>query len=220
MRAVLFDLDETILDHTGSLRKYVSWHAENVLNLDASNTALFVDRFIALDQRGVVWKDKVYETLIEEFQITGWSVEELVQAYLLTFCAFCKPRCGAIDAIEEFKNNGFKIGLVSNGRSPFQERKFNSLGFNHLFDCITVSEAVGMRKPDKAIFEHACHKLSANLSSSVFIGDNPVADIKGAKDAGMSTVYVPVESDYEPCEFADVTYENLSELVGYIEREK
>ena len=87
-----------------------------------------------------------------------------------------------------------------------------------MFDCVVVSEAVGFRKPDKAIFKLACEKVNAAINTSVFIGDNPVADIKGAKDAGMMTVYVPATDEYEDCAYADETYAELGELVGYVQK--
>ena len=219
MRAALFDLDDTLLDRAGSLRDFATWQAEGMLSASIKNKHNFVDRFITLDQNGMVWKDQVYTSLIDEFELVDWTVDELLTVYILTFCAFCKPRKGALPAIEEFRRNGFRIGLVTNGKTPFQERNFKALGFSELFDCVVVSEAVGLRKPDKAIFELACQKLDVDAGSSVFIGDNPVADIQGAKSAGMATIYVPVIPDYSPCTHADNTYENLSDLLGYADRE-
>lgn len=216
MRAALFDLDETLLDRSGSLKDFATWQATGMLRSTVHDKAVFVKRFIELDQKGMVWKDEVYKTLVDEFNITEWSVDELLNAYLLTFCAFCKPRRGAVTAINTFRDNGFKIGLVSNGKSPFQERNFQALGIHKLFDCVVVSEAVGFRKPDKEIFELACRMANANINSSVFIGDNPVADIKGAKNAGMNTIYVPIEREHEPCKYADSTLYDLSEVIDYI----
>jgi len=219
MRAAFFDLDETILDRSGSLQNFVEWQAKGMLRSCIVDTSKFVERFIELDQNGMVWKDKVYESLIEEFKITGWTAEELLNTYLLTFCSFCKPRNGALAAIESFRSRGYKIGLVSNGKTPFQERNFRALGFNELFACVIVSEAVGVRKPDKAIFELACRTVNADLATSYFIGDNPKADMEGAKNAGMKTIYVPADSGLDRCEYADVTFADLSELPDYVMRE-
>ena len=219
MQAALFDLDDTLLDRSGSLRDFATWQAEGMLSASVKNKQHFADRFITLDQNGMVWKDQVYKSLIDEFDLVDWTVDELLTVYVLTFCAFCKPRDGALNAIEEFHRNGFKIGLVTNGKTPFQERNFKALGFSELFDCVVVSEAVGLRKPDKAIFELACHKMDVGAGSSVFIGDSPVADMEGAKKAGMTTIYVPVDRQYTPCTHADSTYKNLSDLSGYVDRE-
>ena len=142
-----------------------------------------------------------------------------MQTYVLAFCTFCKVRSGAGVAINEFKSNGYKIGLVTNGKTPFQERNFKALGFNQLFDCVVVSEAVDLRTPDRAIFELACARVNADIRSSVFIGDNPIADVKGAKESGMKTIYVPTSGPYDDCAYADETHTDLREIVGYVSRQ-
>lgn len=216
MKAALFDLDDTILDRSKSLQNFAIWQATTILKNYVDDPAEYTERFIALDNRGSVWKDLVYEKLIAEFSISNWTVDELLQTYLLTFCAFCQPRPGAEQAICTLKDNGYKIALVSNGKSPFQERNFYSLGFADYFDDIVVSDVVGLRKPEKAIFELSCNRVNADIHASVFIGDNPVADIEGAKKAGMRTIYTPPTPDVPNCEFADLTVGCLSEIKKYL----
>lgn len=219
MKAALFDLDGTLLDRSGSLSDFVHWQASKQLGLDTNDVVQFTDRFLVLDQNGMVWKDRVYEALITEFSLGNWSVDDLLQSYVLTFCTFCKARKGAYTAINEFKSNGYKIGLVTNGKTPFQERNFNALGFNQLFDCVVVSDAVELRKPDRRIFEFACERVHADIHSSVFIGDNPIADVKGAKESGMKTIYVPTSEQYKDCAYADETHTDLDQLAGFVDRQ-
>lgn len=216
MKAALFDLDDTILDRSKSLRDFASWQASTMLRNYVDDPSEYTERFIALDNKGSVWKDVVYENLITEFSISNWTVDELLESYVLTFCAFCQPRLGAEQAIRSLKQNGYKVVLVTNGKSPFQERNFYSLGFAKYFDDIIVSDAVGLRKPDRAIFELACSRVNADIHTSVFIGDNPVADIEGAKTAGMKTIYTPTTPDVPKCEFADLTVGSLSEITKYV----
>ena len=102
------------------------------------------------------------------------------------------------------------MAIVTNGKSPFQERNARALSEYVYFDSIFVSESIGMRKPDKAIFHLACETLDAEVRESIFIGDNPIADIKGAKQAGMKTVFVP--RDDVQCADADSVVTNLFEL--------
>ena len=54
-----------------------------------------------------------------------------------------------------------------------------------------VSEEVGWRKPSIHIFQHALNKLQVQSSETVFIGDSPIEDIKGAKQAGLKTIFIP-----------------------------
>ena len=215
MKALLFDLDGTILDRKKSLLDFVEWQVNGMLKNDISDKKLFISRFIELDDNGYVWKDKVYESLIKEFSIKNWSVNDLLKSYELCFCSFSVPILGVIDAIKKAKNMGLKIGLISNGKSPFQERNFNSLGISHLFDVVVISEAVGLRKPDKEIFNYACEKLDVKPSESIFIGDSVKADICGSNNAGMFSIFIANQSKLR-CEEANITLSKYSDLINII----
>ena len=187
MKAVLFDLDETILDRSKSLEEFAIWQAQGMLRNSIHDSQAFCQRFVELDSHGKVWKDKVYEQLIDEFNISDWSVAELLQSYELCFSGFCKPKDRVIEALQSLNSKGYKLGLISNGKSPFQERNFNSLCISSLFRTVIVSEAVGCRKPEKEIFLMACNHLNILTKEAVFVGDNPVADIEGANDCLLYT---------------------------------
>jgi len=144
MEAVLFDLDGTLLDRAASLTNFVQWQVEGMLKSEVVEKRQFVTRFLELDANGLVWKDKVYEKLIEEFRISNWSVAELLTSYELCFCAFSKPMKGASEVVETIKSMGVKIGLVSNGKSPFQERNFEALGISRLFDAVCCLRCCGV----------------------------------------------------------------------------
>ena len=214
IRAVIFDLDQTLLDRATSLLEFLRWQVEGMLKPDLENPADFVSRFVELDNNGRVWKDEVYQRLIEEFDIENWKVEELLSVYVSCFCAFCVPRLGVDRAIQELAEN-YSLGLISNGKTPFQERNFRALGISELFGSIIVSEAVGVKKPDPKIFLLGCSDLNVYPEEAVFVGDNPDADIKGAQQAGLKTIFVPSEF-YPNCENADKTCEDLSTLPSLI----
>ena len=59
------------------------------------------------------------------------------------------------------------------------------------FNAIVVSEEIGWRKPSSHIFQHALNCLKVQANEAVYVGDSPIEDIKGAKDAGLRTVFVP-----------------------------
>jgi putative hydrolase of the HAD superfamily len=56
------------------------------------------------------------------------------------------------------------------------------------FDSLIFSDEVGSRKPDRVIFERAATALGTEVSKIVHIGDDPEADVWGAKRAGMKAV--------------------------------
>lgn len=215
IKAILFDLDETILDRARSLEAFVLWQAKGMLRNSISDSQTFCQRFIQLDCHGKVWKDKVYSQLIEEFKISDWSVSELLQSYELCFSGFCKPKDHIIEALQLLKDKDYKLGLVSNGKFPFQKRNFNALGISHLFSTVIVSEEVGYRKPQKEIFRLACEHLKTSAEEVIFVGDNPEADIDGANNFGMYTIYIPSYFG-ETYSKANAICSDFSTLVGVI----
>jgi len=99
--------------------------------------------------------------------------------------------------------------------SSFQERNFRSLGISHFFDVVIVSKAVGLRKPDKEIFELACQKLAVKSEKEIFVGDNPQADVGGANKVGMYSVYIP--GNYgTTCKEADAVCPNFMDLPSIV----
>ena len=215
IRAVIFDLDQTLLDRTSSLSAFLQWQADGMLRPDLENSSDFITRFVELDSNGRVWKDKVYEHLIEDFRLHCWTTEELLSVYMNCFCAFCVGRPGADQAVRNLSEH-YALGLISNGKSPFQERNFRALGFSHLFGSTIVSEAVGMRKPDPRIFELGCSELGISSRLKLFLSEIvPSADIRGARDANLKTVFLPTEL-HPTCPEADIVCEHLSELPNAI----
>jgi putative hydrolase of the HAD superfamily len=213
MKAVLFDLDETLLDRTRSLIRFCEWQATDRLKL--KDVEGYVARFLELDANGSVWKDEVYEKLKHEFFIAD-SVGNLLAEYILQFQNFCQARPGALDAVRLLASRGFKLGLVSNGKSPFQENNFSALGVGDLFTTLIVSETVGCSKPDPKIFEIACSAIEVTPRECIFVGDNPNSDIRGAADLGMYTVFVP-SLYFTDCSHASAVCADFNDLAGIVE---
>jgi putative hydrolase of the HAD superfamily len=85
-----------------------------------------------------------------------------------------------------------KLGLISNfTHAPVIYCSLRKLGIGKFFNAVLVSEAVGWRKPHVKIFKEALRKLDAKAEETVYVGDSPLEDIKGAKALGMKTIFVP-----------------------------
>lgn len=111
-----------------------------------------------------------------------------------------------------------KLGLVSNFTyAPVIYASLRELGISQFFNAVVVSEDAGWRKPHKRIFQDALKKLQVTAKEAVFIGDSPLEDIKGAKEAGMKTVFVPsqfysLKDLHESHQKPDFTAGNLQEI--------
>ena len=111
-----------------------------------------------------------------------------------------------------------KLGLVSNFTyAPVVYTSLSNLGINQFFDAVVVSHESGWRKPHMLIFQDVLGRLGVKAEEAVFIGDSPLEDIKGAKQAGLKTVFVAsqffsIESLRESGEKPDFVAKGLDEV--------
>lgn len=215
-KAVIFDLDQTLLDRTTSLIKFLTWQVNFFQLVPADDREKFIQRFLELDDNGKVWKDRVYENLIHEFSIQHHSKEILLTSYINDFNKFSYCFEHVKNTIIQLKQQGYLIGLISNGRTPFQEHNFYALGLTEFFSSIIVSEAVGLRKPDPAIFLLSCQQLGVHPKDCTFVGDNELADIQGAKAVGMKTIFFHPNPAISSA-IADANFHHYEKLMTILE---
>jgi putative hydrolase of the HAD superfamily len=112
----------------------------------------------------------------------------------------------------------FKLGLISNFTyAPVIHVCLRKLGINQFFSAILISEETGWRKPHPKIFEAALQRLNVTAKETVYVGDSPTEDIKGAKAAGMRTVFVAsqfysLKSLFEAQQKPDIVAKDVCEL--------
>ena len=212
IKAILFDLDGTLLDRDRSLWRFINVQYGRLNDsLGHIPKAEYVNRFIELDCRGHVWKDKVYQDLVEEFDISNATWEGLLEDYVTQFQFHCVPFDGLGEMLERLKQTGYLLGIVTNGRGEFQRRSIDGLGIRDYFDAVVVSEEEQLRKPQIEIFQRALDTLNVQACESLFVGDNPEADVVGAKNAGMKAIWKYNYGKKKPKE-ADATVDRLDEI--------
>jgi len=85
----------------------------------------------------------------------------------------------------------YKLGLVTNFTyAPVIHAGLRKLDINQFFNAILISDEVGWRKPHPKIFNEALKRLRVSADETVYVGDSPLEDIKGAKATGMKTIFV------------------------------
>ncbi len=91
---------------------------------------------------------------------------------------------GTHSLLQHLRDNGIKIGILSNGFTEVQYDKLRSAEIDRLVDCVVLSDEIGINKPDRRIFDYALEKSGARLENCIMVGDNPDTDIAGAVNAG------------------------------------
>jgi putative hydrolase of the HAD superfamily len=95
-----------------------------------------------------------------------------------------------IEILDYLTNKGYKLHLITNGFEKIQWGKLTNSKIGHYFSEVVTSEVANSLKPKKEIFDFALLKTGAELKESIMLGDNLDADILGAMNAGMDTVFV------------------------------
>jgi putative hydrolase of the HAD superfamily len=93
----------------------------------------------------------------------------------------------AVPALDAMRARGLRLAVISN----FDERLpdlLSSLDLAQRVDCIVTSSALGIAKPNPAIFHHALERLGVEASAAVHVGDHRLEDLEGAQAAGMEAL--------------------------------
>jgi putative hydrolase of the HAD superfamily len=192
IKAILFDLDETLFDRTGSLQLFLPDQYKRHESLAHVPVEDFVEMFLSLDKRGMVPKSEVYPALLAHLgQVDEALAATMLDEYEEGFAHFVKLKEGAEELLLYLRQKGLLTGIITNGQTDHQMRVIYKLKLDTMVDSTLVSEKENLRKPDPEIFWRAASRLSLKPSECMFIGDSPTADILGAADAGMTTIWVP-----------------------------
>lgn len=211
IKAVLFDLDGTLLNRDESLKGFINYQYERLKRFVGNVPKnQYIARFIELDGRGYVWKDKVYQQLTRELNISKITWDELLQDYIDNFKFNCVPFDNLIQMLEELKRSNVSLGMITNGYGQFQMNNVKALGIEQYFDVILVSEWEGIKKPDPEIFQRALEKINVSPEQSIFVGDHPENDVKASQNIGMKGIW---KKDLQWKDVkADFIVNNLEEL--------
>lgn len=216
VKAVLFDLDETLFDRVASVRAFVARQFASDYGSFPSADAL-AERFTLLDDRGNVPKSKVYPQIFEEM---GQPGPDIWRGFFLDFeenaWRLARPYPGMRQTLTALRNQGLRLGIVTNGQTRIQLRSILALGLDRLVDTYLISETEALRKPDADIFLLAAERLGVRPADCAFVGDTPQADMIGARSVDMRTIWFPNGMrwpdtyDWRP----DAEISHLSELIA------
>ena len=215
LKAVLFDLDGTLLNRDASLSKFIASHFNSLRSvLTDVDEQQFCSRFIELDNRGYVWKDQVYQQLIKEYNIEGLTVEDLLLYYVHHFKQHCVAFPSLHSMLKELKQMSLTLGIITNGKGQFQLDNIHALGIASYFDVILISEIEGIKKPNPQIFHRALSRLGVSPNECVYVGDHPINDIQAANAVGIHSIWKK-DPGYH-CLEANHVIDDLSEIPSVI----
>lgn len=158
-----------------------------------------------------------FQTLLERLGMNAQVLFalDLEQTYWRAFLAAARLFPDARDLIRELRSARIRVALLTDLNAQIQFRKLVYFGLDQSFDVVVTSEEAGRDKPAPEMFALVTRKLrDAEPADILLIGDNPKADIAGARSYGMRTAQ-KLHAGVQPAHgdtAADLTFEHFMEL--------
>ena len=148
-----------------------------------------------------------------EIDISDSLINDLSDDYIKFLPTFNYLIMGSLDILK-YLHPKYKLHIITNGFQEVQKGKLKKSGISNFFDTVTNSEMVGVKKPNRKIFDHALSAANTDIKSSLMIGDNLEADILGAKSIGIDTIFFNYHNVIFPKDIITIDY--LKDLKLYL----
>ena len=200
VRAALFDLDDTLIDHQ---------HASRAAMVGVRDRFAAFQR-ITLDELGVEHQ-RILDLLHHDVALGQRTVDDArIERYRLLFAyagadgnhasaaaelhrrVYQASRCrvaGALELLQALRGR-VRIAVVTNNTVAEQTEKLATFDLATLVDALVTSEEIGAAKPDGRIFAAALERVDCAPGDAVMIGDSWTHDVLGATTAGISAIWL------------------------------
>jgi putative hydrolase of the HAD superfamily len=183
LKAIVFDLDDTLYSEKEYVRSGFRAIADTLPKVKQMEEKLWQ----AFEQK----KSAIDEVLSAE----GIYTDELKQKCLSVY-RFHQPNIHLYDSakelLQQFRADGYKLGIITDGRPEGQRAKIKALGLDELVDYIIVTDELGgveYRKPNKVAFVKMREILGVVFEEMCYIGDNLKKDFVAPEMLGMKAIY-------------------------------
>ncbi|MBN1203281.1 MAG: HAD family hydrolase [Anaerolineae bacterium] len=135
------------------------------------------------------------------------TIDVLVKAYATAIQAFVVPLTDAQDTLRALREQGFRVGLISNTLWPgsYHVQDLDRYGLTPYFEHMIFSADVDAWKPYKNVFQLSLDALDLKPEEAVYVGDSLYFDVWGAQQAGLRAVWVEQEMPWLPDDSLAIT---------------
>jgi len=208
---LFFDLDHTLWDFESNSRSTLHelYTKEALAERGLSDADEFIAAYEEINhalwiryESGHLHKDVLRVLRFRNTLLAfGIKDERLAVRMGKQYLAICPSKSalmpGALSLLEDLHGR-YRIHIITNGFDEVQYIKLNSSGISGYFDLVLTSEKAGARKPDPRIFATALKRTKAVADDSLMIGDDPRADIEGARTAGWDQAHFSPNGPHDP----------------------
>lgn len=216
-RAILFDLDDTLIDHSGTYESCWRTAAERAAAIFPDLTP---EQFLETkDQTRAYWNSnhrehrldlrmgrrRVVEGTLEALGLDTAHAAEIADLFHECREGGYELLPGAVETLEILRDAGIKLGLVTNGESLLQRSKLERFELARHFDHIQIEGEFGLGKPEEGAYRAALKALDVPADAAWMVGDNLEWEVAAPQRVGIYSIWVdaagaglPPDSDVKP----------------------
>ncbi len=220
IKAIIFDLDNTLLDFV-KMKQFA---------VKAAITAM-IEAGLDVDE------EKAYKDIFDLYVEKGWENQQVFDDYLNQTVGKVSNKILAAGIVSyrrareatllvypnvnktliELIKMGIQLSVVSDAPSREAWMRLYYLNLHHVFDPVLTFNDTGVRKPSPKPFEMALDILQAKPDEVLMIGDWPERDVVGAKEIGMKTIFARYGDTFGTVDSgADWDVNDIYDLVGIV----
>ncbi|MBN2607956.1 MAG: HAD family hydrolase [Candidatus Fermentibacteraceae bacterium] len=222
-RAILFDLDGTLLDYAAA-QEHAARRIISILEMEDSAAVLtkvmgFLEGRVMQDLEAC--KSSAIEPgsgdMRQAFQRAGLSVDpmEFIEVYFEGLEEHGRPLPGVTGLLRNLRDE-FTVGVVTNGPGTVQRKRLQLAGLMEFLDLLVVSCEVEHAKPDPEIIRIAMKLAGSETFSTLFVGDSPGSDMGAANAAGVDFAFVQPLGDFSAPGPRVLELRRTGDLAGFL----
>jgi putative hydrolase of the HAD superfamily len=241
IKGILFDLGSTLIEFQGEWNDVMARGAQDQLAFFLAHglrldSETFLKRhhelIMTFIEKGAQdWieysSDRALKLALAEFgyaDVPQALIDESLKALYAYGETLWRPFPDTYATLDALRDRGYRLGIISNARDAGNVHRL--IDHNRLrawFDPILISAEVGVRKPNPRIFQIVLDQWSIDPGEAIMVGDMLGADIFGAQNAGMRSVWATMQADrgandtHRDTIIPDAAIASLSELLPLLE---
>jgi putative hydrolase of the HAD superfamily len=210
VRALLFDMDNTLFDLVGAQMAACEAVARSLGIMEGNPLYPYFLRPV----HGYESHENILDFMHERGIVPG-SCNSVLRTYEQEKIRAITPYPGVVDTLNHIQDQGLPMGIITDAHSRDAVRRLEKAGLLSFFSCMVTYDLVLVKKPAHEPFILALDMLKSNADEVLLIGDSPRRDIEPAKTLGIRTVYARYGdrfSDDRSSVLADYTLNTMAEL--------
>ncbi len=220
IEAILFDLDNTLIDFMLMKRKSCEAAIDSMVNagLKMGREKGMRILFDLYGEKGIEYS-RIFQDFLRKTigKIDYKILAKGIVAYRKAQIAYVKPYPGTVKTLIKLKEMGMKLGIVSDAPSVNAWIRLVEMNIGDFFDVVITLHETGKKKPSKVPFLRAVKEIGVEPENVLFVGDWPERDIMGAKALGMKTAFAKYGSQKRVKKSgADYELERIEDLLRVV----